>query len=113
MDTKEKTLPDNHPDLLRIVVAAHRDIPPPPAEGQAKSLANALASALGKAPGCREDLENIAFLVHVLSVNRASGELDDETFEQLLKRIETRQGRVELVALFTEELEAEHGYEDD
>lgn len=110
----EQTLPDNHPDLLRIVAAANRDIPPKPAKGQAtNSLANALASALGKTPGCEEDLENIEFLIHVLSVNRASGELDDETFEHLLKRVETRQGRVELVALFTEELEAEHGYEDD
>lgn len=106
----EQTLPENHPDLQRIVHAAHHDIAP---KGQANSLANALASALGKVPGNDEDRENIAFLIHVLSVNRAAGEIDDEAFEQLLLRISTMQGRAELTALFTEELESEHGYADE
>jgi hypothetical protein len=109
----EQTLPEDHPDMIRIVQAAHRDIAPKPPKGQANSLANALASALGNAPGSSEDLENIDFLVYVLSVNRASGELDDESFERLLQRIETRDGRAELAAQFTQELEAEHGYEDE
>jgi len=109
----EQTLPENHPDMIRIVHAAHRDIALKPAKGQAKSLANALASALGNAPGNEEDLENIEFLVYVLSVNRASGEIDDDAFERLLLRIETRQGRADLTLQFTEELEAEHGYEDE
>jgi hypothetical protein len=109
----EQTLPENHPDMIRIVQAAHRDIAPKPPKGQANSLANALASALGKAPGCEEDLENIEFLIYVLSVNRASGAIDDEAFERLLLRIATQAGRAELTRQFTEELEAEHGYEDD
>lgn len=109
----EKTLPENHPDMIRIVQAAHRDIAPKPPKGQAKSLANALASALGNAPGNEEDRENIEFLIYVLSVNRAAGDIDDESFERLLQRIETRQGRAELTRQFTEELEAEHGYEDE
>lgn len=109
----EHTLPDNHPDMIRIVQAAHRDVPPPPAKGQANSMAHALASALGNAPGSGEDRENIAFLVHVLSVNRASGAIDDDAFEQLLRRIATREGRADLTSRFTQELEAEHGYEDD
>lgn len=109
----EPTLPENHPDMIRIAQAARRDIAPPPPKGQANSLANALASALGKGPGCSEDLENIEFLVHVLSVNRASGAIDDEAFERLLQCIETRAGRAELVSRFTRELEAEHGYADD
>jgi hypothetical protein len=109
----EKTLPENHPDMIRIVQAAHRDIAPKPPKGQTNSLANALASALGNAPGNEEDLENIEFLVYVLSVNRAAGDIDDEAFERLLQRIETRQGRAELTRQFTEELEAEHGYEDE
>lgn len=109
----EQTLPEDHPDMLRIVQAAHRDLAPKPAQGEGKSLANALASALGKAPGCPEDLENIEFLVYVLSVNRAAGEIDDEAFERLLQRIETCAGRAELAARFADELEAEHGYEDE
>lgn len=109
----EKTLPENHPDMIRIVQAAHRDIAPKPAKGQGNSLAGALASAMGKAPGCDEDRENIEFLVYVLSVNRAAGEIDDETFARLLQRIETQAGRAELTRQFTTELEAEHGYEDE
>lgn len=109
----EQTLPEDHPDMIRIVQAAHRDVAPKPPKGQANSLASALASALGNAPGSGEDRENIDFLIYVLSVNRASGELDDESFDRLLQRIETREGRAELAALFTQELEAEHGYEDE
>ena len=109
----EQTLPENHPDMIRIVQAAHRDIAPTPPKGQANSLANALASALGNAPGSEEDRENIEFLVYVLSVNRAAGEIDDETFERLLQRIETQKGRAELTRQFTEELETQHGYEED
>jgi hypothetical protein len=109
----EKTLPENHPDMIRIVQAAHRDMAAKPPNGQANSLANALASALGNAPGSDEDLENIEFLSYVLSVNRASGDIDDEAFERLLQRIETRDGRAQLTRQFTEELEAEHGYEDE
>lgn len=107
----EETLPENHPDLLRIVQAAHKDIPLTPA-AQGKSMANALAAALGAAPGNPADLENIEFLIHVLSVNRAAGEIDDETFEQLLRIIETRQGRADLASRFAGELEAEHGYDE-
>jgi len=109
----EKTLPKEHPDMIRIVQAAHRDIAPKLQKGQANSLANALASALSNAPGCDEDLENIDFLIYVLSVNRASGAIDDEAFERLLRRIETRDGRAELTRQFTQELEAEHGYDDE
>ena len=36
----EQTLPENHPDMIRIVQAAHRDIAPKPPKGQANSLAN-------------------------------------------------------------------------
>ncbi|MCE1182416.1 MAG: hypothetical protein LWW81_08955 [Rhodocyclales bacterium] len=109
----EERLPEDHPDMIRIVQAAHRDVAPKPAKGQGNSLAVALASALGEAPGSGEDAENIEFLIHVLSVNRAAGEIDDESFERLLQRIETKAGRAELAALFSEELEAEHGYEDE
>jgi hypothetical protein len=109
----EQTLPENHPDMIRIVQAAHRNVAPKPPKGQANSLANALASALGKAPGDDEDHENIDFLIYVLSVNRASGAIDDETFEQLLQRIETREGRADMTSKFTRELEAEHGYDDE
>ncbi|AXS79298.1 hypothetical protein [Dechloromonas sp. HYN0024] len=109
----EQILPADHPDMIRIIQAAHRDVPPPPPKGQANSLANALASALGNAPGSGEDGENIDFLIYVLSVNRASGDIDDESFERLLQRIETRAGRAALAAQFTQELEAEHGYEDE
>jgi hypothetical protein len=109
----EQTLPEDHPDMIRIVQAAHRDIAPKPPNGQANSLANALASALGNAPGSDEDLENIDFLIYVLSVNRASGAIDDDTFEQLLQRIETREGRADLTRQFTQVLEAEHGYDDE
>ena len=84
-----------------------------PAKAPANSLANALAAALGKDQDDAEDLENIEFLIHVLSVNRASGAIDDDAFEQLLLRISTRQGRADLVSRFTQELEAEHGYEDE
>lgn len=109
----EQTLPENHPDMIRIVQAAHRDIAAKPPKGETNSLANALATALGNAPGSEEDLENIEFLIYVLSVNRASGDIDDDTFEQLLQRIETQKGRAELTRLFTEELESEHGYEEE
>jgi hypothetical protein len=109
----EQTLPEDHPDMIRIVQAAHRDVATTPPKGQANSLANALASALGNAPGSGEDRENIDFLVYVLSVNRAAGGIDDESFERLLQRIETRDGRADLAAQFTRELEAEHGYEDE
>lgn len=107
----ENSLPEGHPDLQRIVQAAHADIPAPDAAG--KTLAGALAAALGSRPGGPEDRENIAFLVHVLSVNRAEGNIDDAAFAALLERIATRAGRAALVASFTAELEAEHGYEDD
>lgn len=109
----EQTLPDNHPDLLRIVQAAHHDVASKPAPGQGNSLANALASALGNAPGSGEDLDNIDFLIHVLSVNRAAGAIDDDAFEQLLERIKTRAGRAALTSQFTQELEQEHGYDDE
>lgn len=108
----EHTLPDDHPDMIRIIEAAHHDIAPKAAEGS-KSLASALGAAFGKVPGSGEDLENIDFLVHVLSVNRAADAIDDQAFEQLLLRIRTMAGRAELTRLFTEELEAEHGYEDE
>jgi hypothetical protein len=109
----ETTLPEDHPDMIRIVQAANRDVPPPPPKGEGNSLASALASALGQAPGSGEDRDNIDFLIYVLSVNRASGDIDDNSFERLLQRIETRAGRTELAAQFTRELEAEHGYEDE
>lgn len=109
----EQPLPEDHPDMIRIVRAAHRDVAPPPSTGDGHSLANALAAALGQAPGSGEDGENIDFLIYVLSVNRASGDIDDESFERLLQRIETRAGRAELAAQFTRELESEHGYEDE
>lgn len=109
----EEQLPEGHPDLLRIVQAAHRDIAPQPAPGEGKRLGNALALALGKTPGCAEDLENIEFLVHVLSVNRAAGAIDDESFEQLLQRIETQAGRADLANRFAQELEAEQDEEDE
>ena len=107
----EQTLPENHPDLIRIVRAAHHDVAPKPASNPHNSLANALSSALGNAPGSGEDLENIEFLIRVLSVNRAAGEIDDEAFERLLQRIKTKEGRAVLTSQFTEELEVEHGYE--
>jgi hypothetical protein len=106
----EQTLPENHPDLIRIIQAAHHDVPTP-AKGQSNSLANALAAALGNAPGSGEDRENIEFLIHVLSVNRAAGDIDDDAFEQLLQRIQTKEGRAALTSQFTQELEDEHGYE--
>lgn len=109
----EQTLPEDHPDMIRIVQAAHHDIVPKPPKGPANSLANALASALGSAPGSGEDLENIEFLVHVLSVNRASGAIADDTFEQLLQVIKTKDGRAGLASRFADELEVEHGYEDE
>uniref|UniRef100_Q47C82 Uncharacterized protein n=1 Tax=Dechloromonas aromatica (strain RCB) TaxID=159087 RepID=Q47C82_DECAR len=109
----EQTLPEDHPDMIRIVQAAHHDVVPKPPKGQANSLANALASALGSAPGSGEDLENIEFLVHVLSVNRASGAIADDTFEQLLQVIKTKDGRAGLASRFADELEVEHGYEDE
>lgn len=109
----EQTLPEDHPDMVRIVQAAHHDVVPKSPTGQANSLANALASALGSAPGSGEDLENIEFLVHVLSVNRASGAIDDDAFEQLLQVIKTKDGRAGLASRFAAELEVEHGYEDE
>jgi len=109
----EQTLPENHPDLIRIVRAAHHDVASKPASNPHNSLANALSSALGNAPGSGVDLENIEFLIHVLSVNRAAGEIDDEAFERLLQRIKTKEGRAVLTSQFTEELEVEHGYEDE
>lgn len=109
----EQTLPEDHPDMIRIVRAAHRDVAPQPAPGQGKSLAGALAAALGEAPGSGQDLENIEFLIYVLSVNRAAGEIDDESFERLLERIQTKAGRAALAERFATELEREHGYEDD
>jgi len=110
-DIVEITLPENHPDLKRIVEAAHHDIAVKSDKGN--SLANALSAALGKAPGCDEDLENIEFLIHVLSVNRAAGAIDDDAFEQLLQHIKTRDGRANLANRFAQELETEHGYEDE
>jgi len=109
----EQTLPEDHPDMIRILQAAHRDVAPKAPKGQSNSLANAFASAMGNAPGSGEYLENIDFLVYVLSVNRASGDIDDESFARLLERIETRAGRAQLASQFTRELEAEHGYEDE
>lgn len=108
----EHTLPEDHPDLIKIVQAAHADVAPKPPKGEGKSMAAALALALGNAPGTGVDQENIEFLIHVLSVNRASGAIDDEAFEQLLQRIKTREGRADLAALFSQELEAEHGFEE-
>lgn len=109
----EQTLPEDHPDMIRIVQAAHHDIAPKSAKSQGNSLANALSLALGNTPGDDDDLDNIEFLIYVLSVNRAAGDIDDEAFERLLERIQTRDGRTALTARFTEELEAEHGYEED
>ena len=105
----EETLPVNHPDMLKILAAANRDRAPKPAAGAVNPLANALAAALGG----NEDEENIEFLVHVLSVNRAAGAIDDDAFARLLQCIETRAGRADLVRRFTAELEAEHGYVDE
>lgn len=110
---EEPTLADDHPDMIRIVRAAYHDVPPKAATGQGKSLASALSAALGEAPGTGQDLENIEFLVQVLSVNRAAGEIDDESFERLLERMQTKAGRSELANLFFQELEAENGYEDE
>lgn len=109
----EQCLPENHPDLIRIVQAAHHDVRPQATKEQSNSLANALAMALGNTAGSGDDLENIEFLIHVLSVNRASGVIDDEVFERFLQQIKTKDGRADLTARFTQELEAEHGYEDD
>lgn len=109
----EKTLPEGHPDLLRIVQAAHADVPAADAKPAGNSLAGALAAALGRQPGDAEDRENIEFLIQVLAVNRAEGNIDDAAFAALLERIATRAGRAALVASFTAELEAEHGYADD
>ncbi|MBS1139544.1 MAG: hypothetical protein H6R13_997 [Proteobacteria bacterium] len=109
----EQYLPEDHPDMIRIVQAAHHDIRPQATKTQTNSLANALSMALGTTAGSGEDLENIEFLIHVLSVNRASGAIEDDVFEQLLQQIKTKDGRAELTARFTQELEAEHGYEDD
>lgn len=109
----EQTLPPDHPDMIRIVQAAHYDVAPKAGKGQANSLANALASALGSAPGSGEDLENIEFLIHVLSVNRAAGAIDDDAFEHLLQLIKTKAGRADLASRFAEELEAEHGLDDE
>ncbi|HOI51336.1 hypothetical protein ACLIIZ_02725 [Azonexus caeni] len=109
----EKTLPEGHPDLQRIVQAAHADVPAADAKPAGNSLAGALAAALGRQPGDAEDRENIEFLVQVLAVNRAEGNIDDAAFAALLERIATRAGRAALVASFTAELEAEHGYADD
>ncbi len=111
--TMEPTLADDHPDMIRIVRAAHHDVAPKAAPGQGKSLAGALAVALGEAPGSGQDLENIEFLIHVLSVNRAAGEIDDESFERLLERMQTKAGRTELANLFFQELEAENSDEDE
>lgn len=104
----EETLPVDHPDMLKIVAAADRDRAPMPAGG-ANPLANALAAALGG----DDDAENREFLIHVLSVNRAAGAIDDDAFARLLLCIETRAGRADLVRRFTAELEAEHGYVDE
>jgi hypothetical protein len=109
----EQTLPPDHPDMIRVVQAAHHDVAPAVGKGQTNSLANALASAFGNAPGSGEDLENIEFLIHVLSVNRAAGEIDDDAFEQLLKLIKTKAGRADLASRFAEELESEHGLDDE
>ena len=110
-DIVEFTLPENHPDLKLIVEAAHHDFAAKSDKGN--SLANVLSAALGKAPGCNEDLENIEFLIHVLSVNRAAGAIDDDAFEQFLQHIKTRNGRANLANRFAQELETEHGYEDE
>ncbi|MFZ2368987.1 MAG: hypothetical protein WAW48_20680, partial [Azonexus sp.] len=81
----EITLPEDHPDMRRIVEAAHYDVTTTPEISNSNSLANALTAALGNAPGTGDDLNNIEFLMHVLSVNRASGAIDDDAFEQLLQ----------------------------
>lgn len=110
----EQLLPEDHPDMIRIVQAAHHDIKPlAEKKGQSNSLANALAMALGNPAGGDDDLENIEFLVHVLSVNRASGAIEDDAFERLLQQIKTKEGRANLATRLTQELEAEHGYEDE
>jgi len=88
--TMEPTLPEDHPDMIRIVQAAHHDLAPV-VQKKALSLSSALTSALGKVPGASEDLDNIKFLVHVLSVNRAAGAIDDDAFEQLLESISVNQ----------------------
>lgn len=114
----EDRLPEDHPDMIRIVQAAHHDVAAKPESGpgsrsgRGSSLAGALASALGNAPGSGEDQENIEFLVHVLAVNRAAGAIDDDAFEQLLQRIKTREGRAGLAHRFAQELESEQGDED-
>lgn len=109
----EQCLPEDHPDMIRIAQAAHHDIRPQATTKQSNSLANALTMALGNTAGSDEDLENIEFLIHFLSVNRASGAIDDEVFERLLQQIKTKESRTDLTARFTQELESEHGYEDD
>lgn len=106
----ETTLPEDNPDMIRIVQAAHHDIASP--QDKPPSLSNALALALGTVPGTGEDLENIEFLVHVLSVNRAAGAIDDDAFEQLLKSIMTMTGRAELANRFAQALETENEDED-
>lgn len=102
----EDALPEDHPDWLRIVRAAHKDIAPP-AKGAANSMAGALARAMGTAPGHPADLENIEFLMHVLSVNRANGAIDNDAFERLLLMIETCGGRADLANRFAQQLEEE------
>lgn len=109
----EITLPEDHPDMRRIVDAAHYEVTTTSEKGKSNSLANALNAALGNAPATGDDLNNIEFLIHVLSVNRASGAIDDEAFEQLLQHIKTRDGRANLADRFARELETEHGYEDE
>ena len=109
----EITLPEDHPDMRKIVEAAHYDVNTMSKKGKSNSLANALTVALGNAPGTGDDLDNIEFLIHVLSINRASGAIDDEAFEQLLQHIKTRDGRANLADRFAQELETEHGYEDE
>ena len=103
----EPTLPEDHPDMIRIVQAAHHDLAPV-VQKKALSLSSALTSALGKVPGGSEDLDNIEFLVHVLSVNRAAGAIDDDAFEHLLESISTMTGRAALTSRFTQALEAEN-----
>lgn len=93
--------------------AAHHDVASKSEKGQGNSLASTLALALGNVPGSGEDLENIEFLIHVLSVNRAAGAIDDDAFELLLDRIKTRLGRAALTSQFTQELVREHGYDDE
>lgn len=99
--------------MRRIVEAAHYDVTTTPEKSNSNSLANALIAALGNAPGTGDDVDNIEFLIHVLSVNRASGAIDDDAFEQLLQHIKTRDGRAKLADRFAQELETEYGYEDE